>query len=139
MARWPFRRVCVPPLPCAGGDGRGNVSYHCTGGGTMNELVRQTIAFVQENQGWAPTILFALAFCESFAFIAVWAPFVSILLAVGALLGASGLPLWPAWFGAVVGAFAAQWLAYEMAFRFKGRVMRFWPLSRNEAWVARGV
>jgi membrane protein DedA with SNARE-associated domain len=26
-----------------------------------------------------------------------------------------------------------------MAFRLKGRVMRFWPLSRNEALVARGV
>ena len=105
----------------------------------MNEFVRQTIAFVQDHQGWAPTILFALAFCESFAFIAVWVPFVSILLAVGAVLGASGLSIWPPFFGAIVGAFAAQWLAYEMAFRLKGRVMRLWPLSHNEAWVARGV
>jgi membrane protein DedA with SNARE-associated domain len=105
----------------------------------MNDLVRQTVAFVQDHQGWAAPLLFALSFGESFAFIAVWVPFVSILLAVGALLGASGLSLWPAWFGAVLGAFAAQWLAYEMAFRLKGRVMRFWPLSRNTALVARGV
>jgi membrane protein DedA with SNARE-associated domain len=105
----------------------------------MNDLVRQTVAFVQDHQGWAAPLLFALAFGESFAFIAVWVPFVSILLAVGALLGASGLSLWPAWFGAVLGAFAAQWLAYEMAFRLKGRVMRFWPLSRNTVLVARGV
>ena len=105
----------------------------------MSELVRQTVAFVQDHQGWAAPLLFALAFCESFAFIAVWVPFVSILLAVGAVIGASGLPLWPAWLGAVLGAFAAQWLAYEMAFRLKGRVMRLWPLSRNTALVARGV
>jgi membrane protein DedA with SNARE-associated domain len=105
----------------------------------MNEFVRQTVAFVQEHQGWAAPLLFALAFCESFAFIAVWIPFVSILIAVGAVLGASGLSFWPAWLGAILGAFAAQWLAYEMAFRLKGRVMRLWPLSRNEAWVARGV
>jgi membrane protein DedA with SNARE-associated domain len=105
----------------------------------MNDLARLTIAFVQDHQAWAAPLLFALAFCESFAFIAVWVPFVSILIAVGALLGASGLSLWPAWLGAILGAFAAQWLAYEMAFRLKGRVMRFWPLSRNEALVARGV
>ena len=109
------------------------------GPGRMNDLARLTIAFVQENQAWAAPLLFALAFCESFAFIAVWVPFVSILLAVGAVLGASGLSIWPPFFGAIVGAFAAQWLAYEMAFRLKGRVMRLWPLSHNEAWVARGV
>jgi membrane protein DedA with SNARE-associated domain len=105
----------------------------------MSELVRQTVAFVQDHEAWAAPLLFALAFCESFAFIAVWIPFVSILIAVGAVLGASGVSFWPAWLGAILGAFAAQWLAYEMAFRLKGRVMRFWPLSRNEALVARGV
>ena len=105
----------------------------------MNELARQTVAFVQDHQGWAAPLLFALAFGESFAFIAVWVPFVSILLAVGAVLGASGLSIWPALLGAILGAFAAQWLAYEMAFRLKGRVMRFWPLSRQEALVVRGV
>jgi len=105
----------------------------------VSEFVRQTVAFVQDHQGWAAPLLFVLAFCESFAFIAVWVPFVSILIAVGAVLGASGLSLWTPWLGAVLGAFAAQWLAYEMAFRLKGRVMRIWPLSRNEALVARGV
>ena len=105
----------------------------------MNELVSQTVAFVQDHQGWAAPLLFALAFGESFAFIAVWVPFVSILLAVGAVLGASGLSVWPAWLGAFLGAFAAQWLAYEMAFRLKDRVMRFWPLSRNEVLVTRGI
>lgn len=105
----------------------------------MNELVRQTVVFVQDHQAWAAPVLFALAFCESFAFIAVWIPFVSILIAVGAVLGASGLSFWTPWLAAILGAFAAQWLGYELAFRLKGRVMRLWPLSRNEALVARGV
>jgi len=78
----------------------------------VSEFVRQTVAFVQDHQGWAAPLLFVLAFCESFAFIAVWVPFVSILIAVGAVLGASGLSLWTPWLGAVLGAFAAQWLAY---------------------------
>jgi membrane protein DedA with SNARE-associated domain len=105
----------------------------------MNDLARLTIAFIQDHEAWAAPLLFTLAFGESFAFIAVWIPFVSILLAVGAVLGASGVSFWPAWLGAILGAFAAQWLAYEMACRLKGRVMRLWPLSRNEALVARGV
>ncbi len=105
----------------------------------MNELARQTIVFVQAHHGWAAPLLFVLAFCESFAFIAVWVPFVSILIAVGAVLGASGLSFWPAWLGAILGAFAAHWLAYAIAFRLKDRIMRLWPFSQNQALVVRGV
>lgn len=105
----------------------------------MNELVHETIAFVQDHHAWAAPLLFVLAFCESFAFIAVFVPTASILVGVGALVGASGMAFWPAWLGAILGAFAAHWLAYEIAFRLKGRIMQFWPLSQNEALVARGV
>ncbi len=62
----------------------------------MNDLARVTIAFIPDHEAWAAPLLFALAFGESFAFIAVWIPFVSILLAVGAVLGASGVSFWPA-------------------------------------------
>ena len=105
----------------------------------MNELARQTIAFVQGHHAWAAPLLFALAFCESFAFISVFVPTASILVGVGALIGASGIVFWPVWLGAILGAFAAHWLAYEIAFRLKDRIMRLWPLSRDPSLVVRGV
>lgn len=105
----------------------------------MSDLARQTIAFVQGHPGWAAPIVFALAFCESFAFISVFVPTASILFGVGALLGASGIAFWPVWLAATLGAVAAHWLAYGLAFRFKAQIMRLWPLSRDPTLVARGV
>lgn len=105
----------------------------------MNELAQQVIASVQTHHSWAAAIIFALAFCESFAFISVFLPTASILVGVGMLIGASGLAFWPVWLAAILGAFAAHWLAYDIAFRFKAQIARLWPLSRNPAVLARGV
>jgi hypothetical protein len=38
----------------------------------MDDLVRSTIAFVEHHQAWGVPIVFALAFCESFAFVSCW-------------------------------------------------------------------
>ncbi len=105
----------------------------------MSELARQIIAFVQAHHGWAAPIVFALAFCESFAFISVFVPTASILVGVGALFGASGIAFWPVWLAATLGAVAAHWLAYGLAFHFKAQIVRLWPLSRDPALIARGV
>ncbi len=105
----------------------------------MSDLARQTIAFVQDHHGWAAPLIFALAFCESFAFISVFVPTASILVGVGALLGASGIAFAPLWLAAVLGAFAAHWLAYALAFRFKAQIVRVLPLPNGPALMARGV
>jgi membrane protein DedA with SNARE-associated domain len=105
----------------------------------VSELAQQIVAFVQAHHGWAAPIMFALAFCESFAFISVFLPTASILVGFGMLIGASGLDFWPAWLAATLGAFVAHWLAYDIAFRFKEQIARLWPLSHNPALLGRGV
>lgn len=105
----------------------------------MRDLVAYAISFVQSHPSWAAPIVFALAFCESFAFISLFVPTASILFGVGGVIGASGIQFWLIWLGATLGALAAHWLAYSLAFRFKDQIMRVWPLSRNPGVVARGV
>ena len=105
----------------------------------MSELARQIVAFVQAHHGWAAPTMFALAFCESFAFISVFLPTASILVGFGMLIGASGIGFWPAWSAAALGAFVAHWLAYDIAFRFKEQIGRVWPLSRDPTLLDRGV
>ena len=56
----------------------------------MTDIVQATIGFVQSHRDWAAPIVFALAFCESFAFISLVVPATVILFAVGGLIGASG-------------------------------------------------
>jgi len=105
----------------------------------MDNLVRSTIAFVQDHQAWGVPIVFVLAFCESFAFVSLLVPATGILLGVGGLIAAAELGFWPMWFAAALGAIVGDWLAYWLAFHFKDRVLQTWPLAGNPDLVARGV
>jgi len=105
----------------------------------MDGLVRSIIASVEQHQAWGVPIVFALAFCESFAFISLLVPATGILLGVGGLIAAAELGFWPMWIAAALGAIVGDWLAYWLAFHFKNRVLRTWPLAGNTALVARGV
>ena len=105
----------------------------------MDDLVRSTIAFVEHHQVWGVPIVFALAFCESFAFVSLLVPATAILLGVGGLIAAAELGFWRIWVAAALGAIAGDWLAYRLAFHFKDRVLQIWPLADNAELVARGV
>jgi len=105
----------------------------------MDDLVRSTIAFVQDHQAWGVPIVFVLAFCESFAFVSLLVPATGILLGVGGLIAAAELGFWPMWSAAALGAIVGDWLAYWLAFRFKDRVLQTWPLAGRPHLVARSV
>jgi membrane protein DedA with SNARE-associated domain len=105
----------------------------------MSDLTQSTIALMQDHSGWTVPVIFGLAFCESFAFISLIVPATAILFSVSGLMGAADFEFWKIWGAAALGAVAGDWLAYELAFRFKERVIRTWPLSRHPALVARGV
>ncbi|HEY8579275.1 MAG TPA: DedA family protein, partial [Beijerinckiaceae bacterium] len=61
----------------------------------MPEYVQSIMAFLKANQGWAPAIVFALAFAESLALLALLVPATVILWGVGALIGAADLDFLP--------------------------------------------
>ena len=50
---------------------------------------------MRDNAAWAPPIVFALAFGESLAFISLLIPAWGALVAIGALIGSSGISFWP--------------------------------------------
>ena len=55
----------------------------------MSGLTQSTIAFIQGHAGWGAPIVFALAFCESFAFVSLIVPATGILFGIGGLMGAT--------------------------------------------------
>jgi membrane protein DedA with SNARE-associated domain len=105
----------------------------------MNGLAQSTIAFVQQHQHWGAAIVFMLAFCESFAFISLFVPATGILFGVGGLIAAADIGFWPIWIAAALGAVAGDWLAYDLAFRFKGHITALWPFRNHRALVSRGL
>src|SRR5512143_2633875 len=101
-------------------------------------MTGHVIDLVQGHSAWVAPVVFALAFCESFAFVSLLVPATVILFAVGGIIGLSGIEFWSIWMAAAIGAAAGDWLAYDLATRFKQQIVHVWPLSRHPALVSRG-
>lgn len=104
----------------------------------LEATVQQVIAFVRENQHWAPPIVFALAFGESLAFISLLIPAWGALVAIGALTGGNGLAFVPIWIAGSLGAALGDWLSYWVGRKLEYTVAHIWPLSRHPTLIPRG-
>ncbi|RJF76213.1 DedA family protein [Rhodopseudomonas palustris] len=104
----------------------------------MEEAFRGLIEFVREHQAWAAPVVLALAFGESLAFISLVVPAWGALVAIGALVGASGISFWPVWVAGAVGAALGDWLSYWFGYRYKDNVAQIWPLSKFPGLLIRG-
>jgi membrane protein DedA with SNARE-associated domain len=100
--------------------------------------VQPVITFVRDNAVWAPPIVFALAFGESLAFISLLIPAWGALVAIGALLGSSGISFWPVWVAGSLGAACGDWLSYWIGLKLEYSVQHIWPLSRHPDLIPRG-
>ncbi|KEY59168.1 DedA family protein [Serratia sp. DD3] len=104
----------------------------------LYDIIDWVSEVVRQHQGWAVPIVFVLAFGESLAFLSLLLPATVILLALGALIGESGIAFWPIWTAAVAGAFFGDWLSYWVGYHYQDRVAQMWPLSRNPQLLVRG-
>ncbi len=94
--------------------------------------------FVRDHAVWAAPIVLLLAFGESLAFISLLIPAWGALVAIGALVGASGISFWPVWIAGGIGAALGDWLSYWFGFKYKENVAQMWPLSRYPDILLRG-
>lgn len=104
----------------------------------FQEYSQVVIDFVRQNHWWALPVVFALAFGESLAFISLFIPAWAILVAIGALINASGVLFWPIWVAAALGAACGDWLSYWFGNKFKEPIAHVWPLSRHPDLLPRG-
>ena len=104
----------------------------------IHAIVQDTVDFVRTNQAWAVPVVFALAFGESLAFISLLIPAWGALVAIGALIGSSGIKFWPIWVSASLGAAFGDWLSYWIGLKLEHTVANVWPLSRHPDLSPRG-
>lgn len=95
------------------------------------------MAFVQAHAVWAAPIAFAIAFFKALAFVSLVVPGMTILLAIGALIGASHIPFVPVWLAVSLGAGLGDWASYAIGYRLKDRAANVWPLSRRPELLPR--
>src|SRR5215475_2143000 len=104
----------------------------------MEQFAHAMTELVRANQGWAAPIVFLLAFGESLAFLSLLFPAWGALVAIGALIGASGISFYPVWIAGSLGAALGDWVSYWFGFRYKEQVAQMWPLSRYPDILPRG-
>jgi membrane protein DedA with SNARE-associated domain len=105
---------------------------------SLEATAQQIVDFVRQNEVWAPPIVFVLAFGESLAFISLLIPAWAALVAIGALVGVSGIEFWPIWVAASMGAALGNWLSYWIGLKLGKAVYRTWPLSRHPGLIPKG-
>ncbi len=105
----------------------------------MEGYAHELIAFVRLHQVWAAPVVLVLAFGESLAFISLFVPAWSVLVAIGALLGPGQISFWPVWIAGGLGAALGDWLSYWIGYKFKDSVAGMWPLSRYPDLLPRGA
>ncbi len=104
----------------------------------MEDFTRALADFVRDHQVWAAPIVLLLAFGELLAFISLLIPAWGALVAIGALIGVSGISFWPLWIAGGFGAALGDWVSYWFGFRYKEHVAQMWPLSRYPEILPRG-
>jgi len=104
----------------------------------VHAVTQQVVEFVQTHETWAAPIIGVLAFGESLAFISLLLPAWAMLVALGALIGQSGINFWPIWVTGAMGAALGDWLSYWVGTKLGPAVAHVWPLSRHPGLLPRG-
>lgn len=105
---------------------------------TFHDVLDQVTEFVKTNQSWSVPLTFFFAFGESLAFFSLFLPATALLLAIGLLIGETGIPFWPVWAAAVAGAYCGDWVSYFFGYHYKERISEMWPINRNPELLTRG-
>jgi membrane protein DedA with SNARE-associated domain len=105
---------------------------------SFNEYATLIVEFVKTHQTWAAPIVFGLAFGESLAFLSLLLPASVILIGIGGLLGASGIPFVPVVVAAAAGSIIGYGISYYIGLYFKDSIPKMWPFSRNPEMIPRG-
>jgi membrane protein DedA with SNARE-associated domain len=105
---------------------------------TISAYADAIIEFVKVNQGWAIPIVFAFALAESLAFLSLIVPSTVILVAIGGLLGASGISFWPVWIAAGIGGSLGYAMSYWIGLYFKDSIHTIWPFTKYPEMIPKG-
>ena len=105
---------------------------------SLEAYAQQIIDFTRQHGALASPIAFALAFGESLAFISLLVPAWTVLVAIGALVGVSGIGFWPIWIAISMGAALGDLLSYWIGLKLGKAVYHTWPLANHPHLVLKG-
>lgn len=100
---------------------------------TTDDIIR----FIQAHQHLAPLVIFLLSMGETIVIVSVFIPSTILLIAIGGLMAASGVPLIPSLIAGWLGATLGFSLMYLLSATLQGRILTAWPFRKYPEIVAR--
>ncbi|MHB1544960.1 MAG: VTT domain-containing protein [Gammaproteobacteria bacterium] len=104
----------------------------------LQNIVHPFVQWVTLHPIWGIAATFAIAFCETLAFVGYTVPAVFLLFGVGTLIGSGLLPFWPVFAAGVSGAFLGDGSSYLLGRFFRGHGSRFIEHRGIRTNLARG-
>jgi membrane protein DedA with SNARE-associated domain len=88
---------------------------------------------------WCFPIAFLVAFSESFVGLSFIIPGTTLLVALGGVIGASNIGLFPAWSGAVLGSILGDWISWWLGYHYHRQILNVWPFRKFEARIEKAL
>ena len=104
----------------------------------LHDIIAGLIGFIRDHAAYAVPIAFTLGFLKALAFVCMVVPGITIMIAMGTLVGASGIEFVPVWLAVSAGAGLGDWVSYAIGYRMKDRARHVWPLNRHPELLPRG-
>jgi membrane protein DedA with SNARE-associated domain len=103
----------------------------------MIDLAQPALDFLHQTPALAPTLIFVVAFGESFAIVSLFVPGTVILFAAGSLAATGNLPIVPILVAAALGATAGDGISYWLGRHYAEAIERALPRYRH--LIHRGI
>ena len=88
---------------------------------------------------WVFPIAFVIAFSESFVGVSFIVPGTILLVALGGVIGATHISLFPAWLGAVLGSILGDWISWWIGFHYHRQIVHSWVFRRFEEQIEKAL
>ena len=88
---------------------------------------------------WVFPIAFVIACSESFVGLSFIVPGTILLVALGGVIGATHISLFPAWLGAVLGSILGDWISWWIGLRYHRQIVHSWVFRRFEVQIEKAL
>lgn len=104
----------------------------------MYDYLSPFLQWINTHPQLAGLAIFIISAAESIAIIGTIVPGTVMMTAIGALVGASVIPLWSTLIWAILGAIVGDSISYWIGFYFKDRLPDVWPFRNYPNLLASG-
>jgi membrane protein DedA with SNARE-associated domain len=88
---------------------------------------------------WIFPLAFLIAFSESFIGLSIIVPGTLLLIALGGVIGASHLALFPGWAGTLMGSMVGDWISWWLGYHYHHKIVHFRLFRQFESHIEKAL